>query len=189
VDEAITLKVLRRMARILKLNHAKKKRRILAPSADYDTSAIEAAYCVFVSTDAEPDIRDIAGFTPVAKYANRNPISEEELGSVEEFRFLTSPELTAYADSGAAVGSTGLVSTTGTSIDVYPFMVMGEDAVYDVALRGLNSFDFIHIPHDSEDKSDPLKQRGYVGSKFWCAVVIVNGGYMGIIEAGVTTQT
>ena len=189
VDEAITLKVLRRMARILKLNHAKKKRRILAPSADYDTSAIEAAYCVFVSTDAEPDIRDIAGFTPVAKYANRNPISEEELGSVEEFRFLTSPELTAYADSGATVGSTGLVSTTGTSIDVYPFMVMGEDAVYDVALRGLNSFDFIHIPHDSEDKSDPLKQRGYVGSKFWCAVVIVNGGYMGIIEAGVTTQT
>jgi len=189
VDEPITLKVLRRMARILKLNHAKKKRRILAPSADYDTSAIEAAYIVFVSTDAEPDIRDIAGFTPIAKYGNRNPISEEEVGSVEEFRFLTSPELTAYADVGAAIGTTGLVSTTGTSIDVYPFMVMGEDAVYDVALRGLNSFDFIHIPHDTEDKSDPLKQRGYVGSKFWCAVLTVNGGWYGVIEAGVTTQT
>jgi N4-gp56 family major capsid protein len=189
VDEAITLKALRRMARVLKLNHAKKKRRILAPSADYDTSAIEAAYCVFVSTDAEPDIRDIAGFTPVAKYANRNPISEDELGSVEEFRFITSPELAAYADAGGSVIGSGLVSTTGTLVDVYPFLVMGEDAVYDVALRGLNSFDFIHIPHDSEDKSDPLKQRGYVGSKFWCAVLIVNGGWMGVIEAGVTTQT
>ena len=188
-DEALTLKVLRRMARILKLNHAKKKRRILSPTPDYDTSAIEAAYIVFCSTDAEPDIRDIPGFTPVAKYANRNPISEDEVGSVEEFRFITSPELTATADSGAAVGSTGLVSTTGTTIDVYPFMVMGENAVYDVALRGLNSFDVIHLSHNVPDKSDPLKQRGYVGAKFWCAVKIVNGGWMGVIEAGVTTQT
>jgi N4-gp56 family major capsid protein len=188
VDEAITLKALRRMARILKLNHAKKKRRILAPSEDYDTSAIEAAYIVFVSTDAEPDIRDLAGFTPVAKYANRSPISEDELGSVEEFRFVTSPELTAHTDSGALTGVTGLVSS-GTKVDAYPFIVMGEDACYDVALRGMNSFDFIHISHNKEDKSDPLKQRGYVGAKFWAAVVIVNGGWMGVIEAGVTTQT
>lgn len=189
VDEAITLKSLRRMTRILKLNHAKKKRRILAPTHDYDTSAIEAAYCVFNSTDCEPDIRDMAGFVPVAKYANRNPINEFELGSVEEYRFITSPELTAYADSGAAVGATGLVSTSDTSIDVFPFIIMGEDACYDVALRGLNSFDVIHIPHNKEDKSDPLKQRGYVGAKFWSAVVIVNGGWMGVIEAGTTTQT
>src|SRR3990167_8132447 len=106
VDEAITLKVLRRMARILKLNHSKKKRRILAPSANYDTSAIEAAYIVICSTDAEPDIRDLPGFTQVAKYGQRQPISEDEIGSCEEFRFLTSPELTAYASAGAAVGTT-----------------------------------------------------------------------------------
>lgn len=188
VDEAITLKALRRMARILKLNHAKKKKRILDSSPNYDTAAIEAAYCVFVSTDAEPDIRDLAGFTPVAKYAQRKPISEEELGSVEEFRFLTSPELVAYADAGAAVGTTGLYSTTGSDIDVYPFMIMGEDAVYDVALRGMDSFDMIHLSHDMQSKSDPLKQRGYVGAKFWSAVLVVNGGWMGVIEAGVTTQ-
>tara|TARA_R110000744_G_scaffold6642_5_gene23137 strand:+ start:3519 stop:4562 length:1044 start_codon:yes stop_codon:yes gene_type:complete len=189
VDEAITLKALRRMARVLKLNHAKKKRRILDPSANYDTSAIEAAYIVFVSTDAEADIRDLADFTPVAKYARREPISEEEVGSVEEFRFMSSPELVGYPNSGAAVGSTGLYSTSGSQIDVYPFMIMGEDAVYDVALRGMNSFDLIHIPHDTVSKSDPLKQRGYVGSKFWSAVAIVNGGWMGVIEAGITTQT
>ena len=189
VDEAITLNAVRRMSRVLKLNHAKKKRRILAPSSNYDTFAIEAAFIVFVSTDAEADIRDLPGFVPVSKYGSRTPISEDELGSCEEFRFICSPELAAYADSGAAIGSTGLLSTTGTSIDVYPFLVMGEDAVYDVALRGENSFDVIHIPYNTEDKSDPLKQRGYVGAKFWCAVSIVNGGWMGVIEAGVTTLT
>lgn len=186
VDEAISLKLIRRMTKTLKANHAKKKTRVLAASPNYDTSAIEAAYCVFVHTDAEPDIRDLPGFTPVAKYANRNPISEYELGSCEEFRFLCSPELAPHKDAGAAVGTTGLVSSGGSNIDVYPFIVMGEDACYDVALRGLNSFDVIHIPHTREDKSDPLKQRGYVGAKFWAAVAIVNGGWMGIIEAGVT---
>jgi N4-gp56 family major capsid protein len=189
VDESLQLQTIRRMARILKLNHAKKKRRILAPSADYETFAIEAAYIVFCSTDAEPDIRDLPNFVPVAKYGSRTPISEEEIGSCEEFRFCTSPELTPYADSGAAIGSTGLVSTTGSTVDVYPFMIMGEDAVYDVALRGLNSFDITHIPHDKIDSSDPLGQRGYVGCKFYSAVAIVNGGWFGVIEAGVTTQT
>lgn len=186
VDERIGLSILRRMTKTLKANHAKKKTRILSASNNYDTSPVEAAYIVFVSTDAEPDIRDLPGFVPVAKYANRQPINENELGTCEEFRFVTSPELTAYANAGAASAGTGLFSTGGSSLDVYPFIVMGEDAVFDVALRGMNSFDVIHIPHNREDKSDPLKQRGYVGAKFWSAAKIVNGGWMGVIEAAVT---
>lgn len=186
VDERVGLNILRRMTKTLKANHAKKKTRILAASPNYDTSAVEAAYCVFVHTDAEPDIRDLPGFVPVAKYANRSPINENELGTCEEFRFVTSPELSSYLAAGAAVGATGLFSLGGSNVDVYPFLVMGEDAVFDVALRGMNSFDVIHIPHTREDKSDPLKQRGYVGAKFWSACKIVNGGWMGVIEAGVT---
>ena len=190
VDEAITLNVLRRMTRTLKLNHAKKKTRILAPGGNYDTSAIEASYIVFCSTDAEPDIRDLPNFVPVAKYANRSPISEHELGSCEEFRFVTSPELTAYTNSGAATAAaSGLLSTNATDIDVYPFMVMGEDAVFDVALRGMNSFTMNHLPHNKPDKSDPGGQRGYVYCGFWSAVAIVNGGWMGVIEAGVSSLT
>src|SRR3990170_4248702 len=136
VDERIGLNVLRRMTRTLKLNHAKKKTRVLAAGPNYDTHPVEAAYIVFVSTDAEGDVRDLPDFTKVANYANRSPISPDELGSCEEFRFVTSPELTAYADSGAAVGAApGLLSTTGTLIDVYPFIVMGEEAAYDVALK------------------------------------------------------
>lgn len=186
VDQAISLNDLRRMSRILKANHAKKKRRILAPSASYDTYAVEAAFIVFVHTDAESDIRDLPGFIPVAKYGQRSVINEEEIGSVEEFRFILSPELASYANSGAAVGATGLYSTGAANIDVYPFIVCGEDAVYDVALRGLNSFTPYHIPHTQRDKSDPGAQRGYVGGDFWAAVLIVNGGWMGVIEAGIT---
>ena len=189
VDEKIGLNVLRRMTRTLKLNHAKKKTRILGPGPNYNTFSVEAAYLVFVSTDAEADVRDLPGFTKVADYANRTPISPDELGSCEEFRFITSPELTAYASSGAAVGATGLLSTDAASVDVYPFMIMGEEAAFDVALRGSESFRMNHLPHNKPDKSDPGGQRGYIFCGFWAASKIVNGGRMGVIEAGVSALT
>lgn len=189
VDEKIGLNVIRRMTKTLKLNRAKPKTRILASGPDYDSYAIEGGYMVFVSTDAEPDIRDIPGFTPVAKYANRSPISPYEIGSAENFRFITSPELAAYADAGAAIGATGLYSTTGANIDVYPFIVMGEEAAFDVALKGLDSFTMNHVPHNKIDKFDPGGQRGYVYCGFWSAVLVANNGWMGVIEAGVSSLT
>lgn len=182
VDEAVSLNVLRKMVQTLQLNRAKMKTRMLKASGDYDTSAISAGYIVFCSTDMEPDIRDLPGFTPREKYASGQAISEFELGSCERYRFITSPELSAYADAGAAIAGTSLFSTTGTNADVYPLIVMGEEAAFDVALRGMDSFDLIHIPHTREDKTDVLRQRGYVGAKFWSAVLVANGGWMGVIE-------
>lgn len=187
VDETITLRQLRKMSRTLEANHADKKSKMLKSSPNYDTYSVEDSFIVFVHTNASSDIRDLPGFVPLAKYGDsKAKLSNRELGSCEEFRFIVSPELGPYKDAGAAVGVTGLFSTSGSNIDVYPFIVCGENAVYDVALRGLNSFDVNHIPHTQMDKSDPMGQRGYVSASFWSACVIVNGGWMGVIEAGVT---
>jgi N4-gp56 family major capsid protein len=186
VDTAIALNDLRGMAKTLLANHAKQKTRILAPSNNYDTSAVEAGFVVFAHTDAEPDIRDLPGFTPVAKYGNRSPINEYEVGSVERFRFILSPELAPYLAGGPSVSSTGLVSAGASLVDVYPYIICGEEAAFDVALRGMNSFELTHLSHKQKDKSDPLGQRGYVGASFWSAVLVANNGWMGVIEAGVT---
>lgn len=186
VDEAISLITLRRMSRTLKANHTKKVSRALAASPNYNTYAVEAAFVVFVHTDAESDIRDLPKFVPVAEYGQKSPLSEHEIGCVEEFRFILSPELFSYANSGATAAGTGL-ATSATLVDVYPFIVCGQDAVYDVALRGSNSYEPYHIPHTKKDKSDPGGQRGYIGAGFWSAVDIVNGGWMGVIEAGVAS--
>ena len=186
VDLAINLNFLRNITKGLMANHTKMKTKILSPSPNYDTAAISAGYIVFAHTDLEPDIRDLEGFTPVEKYGQRKPISEHEIGSCERFRFILSPELGAYASSGASVGSTGLVSTDSSNIDVYPVIVMGAEAAFDVALRGMDSFDITHIPHTKKEKSDPLGQRGYVGASFWSAVLVPNNGWMAVGEVGVT---
>lgn len=185
VDQAISLNNLRNMAKTLLANHGKMKNKILSAGPNYDTSAIEAGFIVFCHTDCEPDIRDLPGFVPVAKYGSRSMLNENEIGSVERFRFIVSPELAAYSSAGATAAGTGLY-TSSTNVDVYPHIVVCEDAVFDVALKGDNPFELTHIPHKTKTKDDPFGQRGYVGASFWSAVLVTNNGWMGVIEAGVT---
>lgn len=184
-DEKLTLKVLRRASRTLQANHAKKITGVLAPSVNISTQPVEAAYLVFVHTDAEADVRDLAGFVHVSAYGQRKVVNENEIGSVENFRFITSPELAPYVDAGALTGATGLYSS-GTKVDVYPFIICGEDAWGQLALRGENALDPTWIPPGEKSKSDPLGQRGFVGAKFYFAFKILNEGWMAVIEAGVS---
>jgi len=184
VAASLTLTLLRRVVKNLKANHAKMSTSILNPGVAFGTSSVEAAYLVFGSTDMEPAIRDLPGFIPTADYGSRRTISDYEIGSVESFRFILSPELVGYADAGAAVGTTGLFSTTGTNVDVYPLLVVAEDAWATVALRGSQSLDVTWIPPGQKDKNDPLGQRGFVGAKTYMTALILNQGWMAVVEAG-----
>lgn len=183
VDEAISYNALSLMSRTLMANGGKMKTKILAAGPAYGTSFVEAGFVVFCHTDCEHDIRQLQDFIPVAAYANRAPLNENELGSVGRFRFIVSKELAPYTNAGAAVGSTGLV-TSSTLVDVYPMIVCAEDAVCDVALN--TNFDVTHIKASQKTKEDPFGQRGYVGASFWSAAVVTNPGWIGVIECGVT---
>ncbi|WP_395026292.1 N4-gp56 family major capsid protein [Comamonas odontotermitis] len=184
VDGKISLNTLRKVSRNLQANHAKRVTGILAPSVDIATKPVEASYLVFVHSDAEADIRDLPGFVHVSAYGSRKPVHAQELGSCENFRFITSPELAPYLGAGADIGTTGLMGAT--KVDVYPFIVVGEDAWGQLALRGADAVDPTYIPPGQKDKSDPLGQRGYVGAKFYMQCTLLNEGWMALIEAGVS---
>ena len=186
VAAKLTLTMLRKASRNIQANHAKRITSILAPTPNISSKYVEAAYLVFCHTDVEQDVRDIAGFTQVAAYGSRKPMHDQEIGSVENFRFITSPELNPYINAGVAVGATGLYSTGGSNVDVYPVIVCGEDAWGQVALRGGDSLDPTWIPPGEKTKSDPLGQRGFVGAKFYMNCTVLNDGWMAIIEAGIT---
>lgn len=191
VNGKLTPTLLRKMARSLAVNHTKKITSILAASPNIGTKPIEAAYLVFCSSDIDADLRDTTvfpGYTPVAAYGSRKPMHENEIGSFEQFRFIASPELVPFQNAGAAIGSTGCLSTGGTAIDVYPLIVTGQEGYGTVALRGSKSFDLSVIPVGNKDSADPLGQRGYIGAKFyavsvllnqqWCATALVGAGVL-----------
>ena len=111
---------------------------------------------------------------------------EQEIGSVEGFRFILSPELAANINTGAAVGSTGLFSTGGSNIDLYPVIVVGEDAWGQVALRGTDSLDVTYIQPGQKDKNDPLGQRGYIGASTFMTATVLNNGWGAVAWVGAT---
>ena len=185
-DETISLNMLRKVSRNLQQNHAKQITSILSASPNFATAPVEAGYLVFCHSDLEPAIRDLPGFKHVSEYGSRKVVNEHELGSVERFRFITSPELAPTLGANgvtAAEGSTGL-QATGGYVDVYPMIVVAEDAWGDVALRGAESLDVTAMMPNQKDKSDPLGQRGYIGAKFYSSAVILNQGYMAVVFAG-----
>ena len=187
VNGKLTAKLLRKIARSLHVNHTKKPTSILAPSANIGTKPIEAAYLVFCHGDLDADLRDTTafpGYTPVAAYGSRKPIHENELGSFEQFRFIASAELVPFQNGGALIGSTGCLSTGGTSIDVYPLIIAGQEAYGTVALRGAKAFDLSVIPVGNKDSADPLGQRGYIGSKFYTVSVLLNQQWMACALVG-----
>jgi N4-gp56 family major capsid protein len=78
-----------------------------------------------------------------------------------------------------------MISTTGTSADVYPALFLARDAFGIVPLKGRSSITpSVVNPHPSE--SDPLGQRGHIGWKAYTGTVILNELYMVRLECAVT---
>ena len=179
VAGGLTLGMIRKIAKNLQANHGKPVNKVLRPSGSYGTDAVAEGYTVYCHTDLEPDIRDLPNFTPTEKYASGTPMPNE-IGKCERFRFITSPDLPSIQDGGAAIGATGLYTTTGTSIDVYPFIVTAQDAWGQIAVRGKDALSPTFLPPGDKSKSDPHGQRGYAGSIWWKAVMIENQGWMAV---------
>lgn len=184
VNGALSLGMVRKIVKNLQANHAKPVNTMLKASGDFGTDAVAVGYSVYGHTDLEPDMRDLPGFVPVEKYATGAGMPNE-VGKVERFRFFTSPDFPAIQDGGAAIGATNLSSTTGTNLDVYPFIVAGQDAWSQIAVRGKDSVDPTFLPPGQKSKSDPLGQRGYAGTVWWKAVMLENQGWMAVGNVGV----
>lgn len=186
VNGGFTLGLIRKIAKNLQANHAAPVNSMLKASGDFNTSPVSKGYSIYVHTDAEPDVRDLPGFVPVEEYGSGKGM-EYEIGTCERMRFFTSPDLPSLQDAGAAIGTTGLISTTGTSVDVYPFIVVGQDAWSQIAVRGLTGVDPTYLAPGTKSKSDPHGQRGYAGTTWYKSGLVENHGWMAVGHVGLKT--
>jgi N4-gp56 family major capsid protein len=185
VNTPISLNALRRAARTLESNRAKRVTSRLAPGVNFGTRAVQPAYIVFVHTDAVADIRNLPGFTKVEEYGTFKPIHDNEIGACEDFRFIKSPLLASFAAAGSATLN-GFLSVGASNVDVYPFLVIGEDCWGQVALKGMNAITPRVLKSGDINHANPLGQFGYVGASTWFAAVRLNEAWMARIECGVT---
>ena len=189
VNTAISLNKLRQVARSIESSHGKAVTEKLQGGVNFGTVPIEAAYLVFVHTDLVADIRNLAGFTPCVEYGTQKKAHDREIGSVEEFRFISSPYFRPWLASGGTVTAGAFLSnggTTGTTADVYPMLVVGQSAWGQVALKGMGAIDPTYLPAKQKTHANPLGQFGYVGATFWKNAVRLNENWIVRVEVAAT---
>ena len=191
VASVLTLDTLQRAARGLAKNRAKLVTEKIKPGPNFGTAAVDPSYIVFCDTDCVADIKAIDGFTRRVDYGTAiKPVHSREFGSVDEFRFVSSPLFEPYLAAGAAAGSyPTLKSVGGANLDVYPVCIMSADAWAHVSLKGHGGRSAIsptHIPHNKKTPGNPAGQFGFVGADVWYAFCRLNENWMTRIETAVS---
>lgn len=182
VNTAITIDVQRRAVRALKRQNARQITSIVRSTPSFNTENVAPGYVALVHPDLERDIRALAGFTPAEKYGTITPW-ENELGKIDDVRYVTSTIFEPWADAGGAKGT--MLSTGGVSADVYPVLYVGKDAYGIIALKGAYAVTPLVVNPKPSD-SDPLAQRGKAGFKTMQTAVILNDLWMIRCEVAAT---
>ena len=183
VNTPLTLAAQQRAVRNLKRQNARPITEIVASTARYDTANVAPGFIGLIHPDLESDVRAMTGFVPAEKYGTMTPW-ENELGKVNDVRYLSSTIFEPWADAGGAKGA--MLSTSGTNADVYPVLFLGRDAFGIVALKGQYAvLPMIVNPKPSD--SDPLAQRGHAAWKTMQTCAILNDLFMYRVEVGATS--
>lgn len=187
VNTPITNSDLKLIRRSLRGSNAMFFRETMTGSTNFNTAPIAASFIFYAHTDCEADIRALNNFIPEAEYGSRTRISEYEIGECEGFRFVLTSMFSPYADGGGLKAGSGttMLSTTGTSADVYPGLIISPNAWATIPLRGNESGRIVGaVPKPMV--GDELGLNGFMGWKFFHTAAILNDNLMARLEMAAT---
>ena len=187
LNTAINSTVTRKAIRQLKQQDTRPLSTMINATDGVGTVPIPPSYICFCHPNIEMDLQNTSnfasGYTRVQQYGTFKPISDAEIGSFENIRFIGSTLYTPLANAGATPLN-GMLG--GTNVDVYQSIVVGKDAYATVNLAGSGNGLTPVVVNPKPSDSDPLGQRGYVGFKMYATAAILNDAWMTRIEHGVT---
>lgn len=150
----------------------------IASSTKVNTTGVLPGYVCIIHPRVYFDARQMPGFDQAVKVYT--PTLPGEVGAFENIRFVSSTNAKVFADSGAAVSGTGKYSTTGTSADVYPCLLLGEESFACVKVADMARM--IWIPPTQTDHLNPTGQYGTGGFKLMAGAGIINDNWILRIE-------
>lgn len=167
--------------RFLKANKARPITRMLRAGTGVATEPVAPAYLAIGHSNLEPDFRALNEFVPREKYAQMSTVSDYEIGKFQDIRVILTPQNDPFWGAGSGT-TTGVLSRDGADVDVYPILVMGQDAYGVTPLRGMDSVS-VTVKNPTPTYEDPLAQRGFASWKMWYSAVRLQEEWMVRIEA------
>lgn len=160
---------------------------IVGSSPNYSTYPVEAAFVAVCHSDVTNDIRNMEGFLPTAKYGSNKVAWPNEIGTVEDVRYVRSTLFTPFLGAtGVYGGASTTMRNTASFADVYSVLYFSTDAFGFVPLKGSNALSLIAHNPGSAGSADALNQRGTLGWKTMQTSVILNDNWLYRLMCAVT---
>lgn len=165
-----------RADRKLTANRCPKHTKIITGSNKIDTVTLPSCRIAYTGPEVVQELRELVDqqgnpvFTPVEKYAYNGQVLNGEVGRIHSFRIVEVPDMIRWEGAGAQVqNDLGYASTNG-KYDVFPVLIVGDDAFNTLVLqsnRGGKNFEIIRKMPGSENASmsDPYGENGFVSLK------------------------
>lgn len=185
INTIVTVPLIQGAVRFLNNNRAKKITSMMSASPNYGSVSVDGGFVAFCHTDLDYDIENLPGFKKVADYGSRQPLCDEEIGSLGRVRFTTSPLLVSWPNAGG--DKLTMKSTGGVKADVYPIIIVAKNSYAHVPLKGKAAITpKVVNPDSNTDSNNPMGQWGFVSWKMWDASVILNQLWMIRLEVAAT---
>lgn len=153
------------IVRTLKNNKAKRITTMIDATPGIGTTPIMPAYIAFVHPDTTYDLKQSANFVLINRYPSSTPILPDEVGSIDEIRFIESTNCKIFTGAGAA------------GINVYATLVLAQNS-YGISRISGEALENIIKPLGSAGTADPINQRATSGWKATFAAVRLNETFM-----------
>jgi len=174
-------------------------------SQNFGTTQLMPGYIGICHPDVAVDITGLAGFKPAETYAGQVALMMGEFGALtvagRTVRFCSGHNSEIDADAGGLTGATGLISTTGTNIDLYYTSIYGREAWGSLGFGmshpdgsfmagdDVSTVEMISHGLGSGGTSDPYSEISTIAYKFWWHAAELNADWNRTIVSGATALT
>ncbi len=169
----LTATEVRKAVRTLQNANAKPIMRRVDPSNAYNTIPLRASFVGIISPSQLFDLKSDSAFVPTSKYPNQSDIMENEVGAIDDVRFVVTSNAKTFPTGGAA------------GVPVHIAMILARD-FYGITRIAGRALENIIKPLGSAGTADPLNQRATSGWKAFFVAKRLNEAFAVRIETGVT---
>lgn len=176
-DMTLTYADLVKLGIDLDKNKTPKKTKIITGTRMVDTKTIPDCRVAFVGSELIPtleamkDYHDKQAFIPAHQYAAGTTLLKGEVGRIAGFRIVVVPHMLKWAGQGANSTNASTYTTNG-KYDVFPFLVVGDEAFTAIGFQtdGKDQkFKVIHKKPSEETASreEPYGETGFFSIKWF----------------------
>jgi N4-gp56 family major capsid protein len=192
-DDLISYTDLMRLSIDLDNNRTPKTTKMITGSRMIDTRVVPAGRIAFIGSELLPtfmamkDLHLNPAFISIEKYAAAGVVVNGEQGTVGPFKLVVVPEMMKWSGAGAALGGDTVSYSNGTNFDVFPFLVVGDEAFTTIGFQTDGKtvkFKITHKPpgEATADRTDPYGESGFMSIKWYYGFMLLRPERIALIK-------